>query len=92
MYVTRRAPFNLTALTEVCLSSRSSLNVEEDVSCHLTEIKFCSHLYCIALIDGAVTCHEESCGRRIPLIRRISVEDGGLSDGVGSLSAYRVCS
>ncbi|KAJ6590535.1 SNF2 superfamily protein [Mycena vulgaris] len=40
---------------------------------------------------GTVTCLEEGCDRvPIALIRSIRIKDGGLRDGVGSLSSYRV--
>ncbi|KAJ6571813.1 SNF2 family N-terminal domain-containing protein [Mycena capillaripes] len=40
---------------------------------------------------GTVTCLEEGCNRiSIPLIQRVKTTDGGLRDGLGSLSPYRV--
>ncbi|KAF8067663.1 SNF2 family N-terminal domain-containing protein [Lyophyllum atratum] len=39
---------------------------------------------------GKVTCLEQGCNAVIiPLVERISKEDGGLAEGLGSLSAYR---
>ncbi|KAJ7660054.1 SNF2 family N-terminal domain-containing protein [Mycena rosella] len=39
---------------------------------------------------GVVTCLEDGCdGVSIPLIKRVKAKDGGLHEGVGSLSAYR---
>lgn len=44
-------------------------------------------------IVGKVTCLEQGCdGLSIALVRRVKVHDGGMSDGLGSLSAYRVSS
>ncbi|KAJ7721949.1 SNF2 superfamily protein [Mycena maculata] len=39
---------------------------------------------------GSVTCLEEGCDRvSIPLIKRVKTKDGGVREGLGSLSAYR---
>lgn len=46
------------------------------------------YFYCV---DGKLTCLEEGCnGVIIPLGRRLRAHDGGLGNGFGSLSAYRV--
>jgi hypothetical protein len=43
-------------------------------------------------LDGTVACLEQGCeGVSIPLIPRVKFFDGGRGDGLGSLSAYRVC-
>jgi hypothetical protein len=43
------------------------------------------------VVVGKVTCLEHGCDSvSIPLIPRVKVSDGGKSDGLGSLSAYRV--
>ncbi|CAA7263247.1 unnamed protein product [Cyclocybe aegerita] len=38
---------------------------------------------------GSVTCLKDGCNEIIPLIRRVRAVDGGKTDGLGSLSAYR---
>ncbi|KAJ7076087.1 SNF2 superfamily protein [Mycena belliarum] len=39
---------------------------------------------------GVVTCLEDGCnGVAVPLIKRLKAKDGGLKEGLGSLSAYR---
>ncbi|KAJ3514867.1 hypothetical protein NLJ89_g2121 [Agrocybe chaxingu] len=38
---------------------------------------------------GSVTCLKDGCDETIPLIRRVRALDGGMADGLGSLSAYR---
>lgn len=45
----------------------------------------------IPLAVGRITCLEHGCnGTTIPLIYRFNQHDGGISEGLGSLSAYRV--
>ena len=40
---------------------------------------------------GVVTCLEAGCkNEKIPLAQRLTVKDGGIAVGVGSLSSYRV--
>lgn len=45
----------------------------------------------IDLTDGRVVCLESNCNRTtIPLTKRVGAPDGGMSEGIGGLSAYRV--
>ena len=42
-------------------------------------------------VVGTVTCLKDGCNQKISLTRRVGINDGGIADGFGSLSAYRVC-
>ncbi|KAJ6499605.1 SNF2 superfamily protein [Mycena vitilis] len=94
-------PPALIALAKTQLSLMPSASAASVPPAYLEELKNHTALYpydthfCVTLQPkkgfGAVTCLEEGCDHiSIPLIKRVKTKDGGLRDGLGSLSPYRV--
>jgi len=88
---------NVSCLMNVALNM---LNAARIVSCHAgTRCRtwVCIYAPICAFFSfyswrpvGYVHCLEDGCGQVIHLINRIREADGGIKDGMGSLSAYRV--
>ncbi|KAJ7148966.1 SNF2 family N-terminal domain-containing protein [Mycena crocata] len=94
------APQDLMALAKVQLSLPSTASAASVPHAYVEELRAHIYLYPndtlfrVALEPkkglGSVTCLEDGCDRvPIPLVRRVKTKDGGMREGLGSLSAYR---